>query len=80
MSGNWHTMSAADLGRGIEAGTICPVELTESFLDAAEAHPFGARIYARMMRQQALDCAAAARARARGGLRRGPLDGVPVSW
>jgi len=80
MSGNWHKMSAADLGRGIEAGDICPVELTESFLDAAEAHPFGARIYARMMRQQALDCAAAARARARAGLRRGPLDGVPVSW
>jgi len=80
MSGNWHTMSAADLGRAIGAGKICPVELTESFLDAAKAHPQGARIYARMMRQRALDSAAAARARARAGQRRGLLDGVPVSW
>lgn len=80
MSGNWHNMSAADLGRGIGAGKICPVELTESFLDASQAHPQGGRIYARMMRQRALDAAAAARARARAGLRRGMLDGVPVSW
>lgn len=80
MSGNWHKMSAADLGRGIGAGEICPVELTESFLDAAQAHPHGTRIYARMMRQRALDTAAAARARARAGQRRGVLDGVPVSW
>lgn len=80
MSENWHSMSAADLGRGIDAGSICPVELTESFLDAAEAHPHGPQIYARLMRQQALDVAAAARARARSGLRRGLLDGVPVSW
>jgi len=80
MSGNWHKMSAAGLGRAIGAGEICPVELTESFLDAARAHPNGTRIYARMMRQQALDTAAAARARARAGQRRGLLDGVPVSW
>ncbi|MCC5971305.1 MAG: amidase [Pararhodobacter sp.] len=80
MSRNWHSMSAADLGRGIEGGSICPVELTESFLEAAADHPYGAQIYARMMRQQALDTAAAARARAKAGLRRGPLDGVPVSW
>ena len=80
MSENWHNMSAADLGRGIGAGSICPVELTESFLDAARDHPFGAQIYARMMRQQALDVAAAARARAKAGRRRGVLDGVPVSW
>ncbi len=80
MGRNWQEMSAANLGRGIEAGKICPVELTESFLDAAEEHPAGERIYARMMRQRALDTAAAARARARAGLRRGLLDGVPVSW
>ncbi len=80
MSDTWHSMSAADLGRAIEAGTICPVALCESFLDASERHPFGPRIYARLMRAQALDQAVAARARARAGLRRGPLDGVPVSW
>lgn len=80
MSEEWRNTSAAALGRGIEAGEICPVELTEAFLDAIDAHPYRDRIFARTQRQQALDVAAAARGRARLGLRRGPLDGVPVSW
>ncbi len=80
MSDDWREMSAAALGREIEAGRLCPVALTEAFLDAAEAQPLGGRIYARLTRQRALDAAAAARGRARAGLRRGPLDGVPVSW
>ncbi|MCB1387799.1 MAG: amidase [Rhodobacteraceae bacterium] len=80
MSEEWRAMGAAALGRGIEAGTICPVELTEAFLDAIDAHPWRDRIYARTMRLHALEVAAAARGRAKLGLRRGPLDGVPVSW
>tara|TARA_R110002074_G_scaffold53208_4_gene133697 strand:+ start:793 stop:2127 length:1335 start_codon:yes stop_codon:yes gene_type:complete len=80
MSDTWRTQSAADLGRGIETGAICPVALTECFLDAIDAHPLSPRIYARTMRRQAEDTAMAARRRARMGLRRGPLDGVPVSW
>ena len=80
MSEEWRNTSAAALGRGIEAGEICPVELTEAFLDAIDAHPYRDRIFARTQRQQALDVAAAARGRARLGLRSGPLDGVPVSW
>lgn len=80
MSDTWRSMSAADLGRGIEAGRICPVTLTAAFLDAIDSHPHRDRIYARVMRQRALDAAAAARGRAQAGLRRGPLDGVPVSW
>ncbi|MCC5987798.1 MAG: amidase [Pararhodobacter sp.] len=80
MSENWLEMRAADLGREIEGGRLCPVALAEAFLDAAESHEMGTRIYARLTRQRALDAAAAARGRARAGLRRGPLDGVPVSW
>ncbi len=80
MRATWREMGAAELGRGIEAGDICPVALAEGFLAAAEAHPHRDRIFARMMPQQALDAAMAARSRARAGLRRGPLDGVPVSW
>lgn len=76
----WRSMGAAELGRGIAAGRICPVDLTEAFLDAIEAHPWRDRIYARTQRLHALEVAAAARTRARQGLRRGPLDGVPVSW
>lgn len=80
MSDTWRSSSAADLGRGIDAGEICPVDLTECFLDAIQAHPHRDRIYARTMSAQAKDVAMAARNRAKMGLRRGPLDGVPVSW
>ncbi len=78
--GDWHSMSAADLGRGIEAGAIDPVDLTESFLAAIEAHAAGRRIYARATAARARAEAAASRDRARLGLRRSPLDGVPISW
>lgn len=80
MASDWQRMGAAELGRGIAAGGICPVALTETFLDAAESHPHRDRIYARLMPSRALDVAMGARSRARTGLRRGPLDGVPVSW
>ena len=76
----WRAMTAADLGRGIAAGQICPVALTEAFLDAIGADPVAPRVYARTMPRQALDIAMGARARAKAGLRRGPLDGVPVAW
>ncbi len=76
----WQTSSAADLGRGIEAGRIDPVDLTESFLSAIADHPHGTAIYARTMPERARAEAEAAQARAREGCRNGPLDGVPVSW
>lgn len=80
MSDDWLKMTAADLGRQIDAGRIDPVALAEAYLDAIDAHPDGARIYARTTRARALDEAAAAHDRAKAGLRLGPLDGVPVSW
>lgn len=78
--GAWLSKSAAEQGRAIEAGRIDPVDLTQAFLDAIAAHPDAARIYARTTQDRALAEARAARQRARQGLRRGPLDGVPVSW
>lgn len=80
MSDDWLKMTAADLGRQIDAGQIDPVALAEAYLDAIDAHPDGAHIYARTTRARALDEAAAAHDRAKAGMRRGPLDGVPVSW
>ncbi len=80
MDDKWQKMSAAELGRAIDAGGIDPVELTESFLAAIEGHPLGPRIYARTTPDRALAEARAARERAAAGLRRSPLDGVPVSW
>ncbi|NJM84490.1 MAG: amidase [Tabrizicola sp.] len=80
MQRTWAEMTAAELGRGIGEGRINPVELTEAFLDAIDAHPDGPRIYARTTPDRARSEAMAAVGRARSGLRRGPLDGVPVSW
>ncbi|MGY6634095.1 MAG: amidase [Alkalilacustris sp.] len=73
-------MGAAALGRAIAAGDVCPVDLEETFSEAIALHPAGARIYARTTRTRARDEALGARQRARSGQRRGPLDGVPVSW
>jgi aspartyl-tRNA(Asn)/glutamyl-tRNA(Gln) amidotransferase subunit A len=80
MSEEWRRMTAADLGRGIAAGAIDPRALTEAFLAAIDAHPDAGRIYARTTPERARAEADAAAARARAGLRRGPLDGVPVAW
>ncbi len=77
---NWNHLSATAQGRAIADGALCPVDLAEAYLDAIETHPHGGRIYARTTRQRALDEAMSARSRARAGQRRGPLDGVPMSW
>lgn len=77
---DWQTMTAADLGRGIAAGEIDPVDLTQGFLDAIDSHPHRDRIYARVTPDRALSEARAAQERARLKLRRSPLDGVPISW
>ena len=73
-------MSAAEMGRNIQAGKIDPVELTEAHLDAIGGHAFADRIYARLTKERALSEAIAAAKRAQEGTRASPLDGVPISW
>jgi len=80
MTGTWAYMTACELGRDIDRGRIHPVELVEAFLDSLASHPLGPRIYARTSPARARAEAMAAAARAKTGLRRGVLDGVPVSW
>ncbi|SHG73328.1 amidase [Marivita hallyeonensis] len=77
---DWQKMTAAELGRGIGAGEIDPVELTETYLSAIDAHEHRDRIYARLTPERARAEARAAQDRARLNLRRSPLDGVPISW
>lgn len=80
MMEDWRWMTAADLGSGIAAGQIDPVELTEVYLTAIETHPESVRIYARVTPNRARSEAAAASKRAKMGQRLSPLDGVPISW
>ena len=77
---DWLNMTAADLGRGIGAGEIDPVALTQTYLNAIAGHQFSDRIYARLTEDRAMAEAEAAKARAASGLRLSLLDGVPISW
>tara|TARA_B100000676_G_C18090049_1_gene858762 strand:- start:3669 stop:5024 length:1356 start_codon:yes stop_codon:yes gene_type:complete len=76
----WHEMTGLQLGEAIADGSIDPVELATFFLDRIVAEDPGKRIFIRMDPQRTQAEAEAAQARRRAGLRRGPLDGVPVSW
>ncbi len=80
MSKTWSIMTATELGRAIGKGAINPVELTEFFLEKIALHPLSDRIYARPSPTRARGEAMGAAARAKSGLRRGLLDGVPISW
>ncbi len=77
---DWLKMTAADLGRGIGAGEIDPVALTETYLEAIAAHPLRNSIYARVTEDRARAEAKAAADRAASGHRLSLLDGVPISW
>jgi aspartyl-tRNA(Asn)/glutamyl-tRNA(Gln) amidotransferase subunit A len=72
--------TASDLGRAIAAGRAHPVELLEAELAAIASHPLAPRIYARLTPERARAEAMAAAGRAKSGLRKGMLDGVPLSW
>ncbi len=76
----WLHMTACDLGRAIAQGRIDPVDLTEAYLAAIDAHPLRDRIYARVTHDRARSEARAAQERAKAGRRRSLLDGVPISW
>jgi aspartyl-tRNA(Asn)/glutamyl-tRNA(Gln) amidotransferase subunit A len=77
---DWQTKSAGDLGRAIGHGDIDPVDLTETYLAAIKTHEHANRIYARLTEPRARAEAKAASDRAKTGMRRSPLDGVPISW
>ncbi len=76
----WHEMTALELGQGIGAGEIDPVELTEYYLDRIEQNDSAHNVYITVTAERARAEAAAARERARAGLRIGALDGVGMSW
>ncbi len=80
MSGIWFNMTAAELGQEIGAGRIHPVDLTEAFLEQIADHPLSRRIFARPSEARARAEAMGAADRARSGVRKGLLDGVPISW
>lgn len=80
MSQEWLWQSASELGRGIEAGEIDPIDLCETYLAAIDAHEVKDRIYTVTTPIRARAEAVAASKRAKLGQRLSLLDGVPISW
>ena len=76
----WHTMTAMQLGREIAAGVVDPVDLADHFIERIATLDENATIFIRLSEQRTRAEAQSARRRQRRGERRGPLDGVPVSW
>ncbi|MCB1428372.1 MAG: hypothetical protein KDJ66_04490 [Nitratireductor sp.] len=77
---DYRAMTASQLGRAIETGRADPVDIAETFLDCIAREDPGFGIYARTTPERARSQARDARDRARSGMRRSPIDGVPVSW
>ena len=76
----WHEMTALALGTAIADGAIDPLALTEHYLARIESKDADHTVYIRTTPDRARTEAAAAALRAKSGLRRSPLDGVPISW
>jgi aspartyl-tRNA(Asn)/glutamyl-tRNA(Gln) amidotransferase subunit A len=74
------TTTALTFGRLFEKDEADPREVTEFFLARIAKEDPGHRIYTRLTGARARAEAAAASDRARRGVRRHPLDGVPISW
>ncbi len=77
---NWPHLDTLALGALIEEGTLDPVTLTEAAIERISHHDPGARIFWHGSEERALAEAIAAHDRAKRGLRRSPLDGVPAAW
>ena len=73
-------LTALELGKKIQQGTIDPVDLTQYYLDRIKEKDPDKVIYVRLTEERALVEAKAAAIRAKSGVRRSALDGVPISW
>lgn len=72
--------TALEMGRAIEAGKLDPRDLTRKAFAAARELDPDRRVFSHVMETRAQAEADGAYQRATAGLRRHPLDGVPVSW
>lgn len=80
MTGWSERTTACAFGRLFEEGKADPREVTDFFLDRARTLDGERRVYARLTEHRARAEADAATDRAKRGLRRHALDGVPLSW
>ena len=68
-----------DVSRLIGNGQICPEELTRFYLQKISSDPRSEEIFTEVYKKSALASAKESKKRAKVGLRRGVLDGIPIS-
>ena len=68
-----------DVSKLIEAGQICPEELTSYFLEKISSDSKSKDVFTKVLRESALDSAKESKKRNKAGMRRGILDGIPIS-
>ena len=73
-------LTALEIGAEIEIGAVDPRDVTEAFLSRIEETNGENKVYVTVTPDRARTEAAEASDRARSGIRRSPLDGVPISW
>ena len=73
-------LTATEIGRGISSGKICPVGLTETYINRIKSNPKSRSIFTSVMINDALKQAYNARERAKKDTRLSLLDGVSISW
>ena len=71
-------LSIAEASRRIASGELSPVALTQAVLQRIDETDAAVHSFVRLMRESALEAAAASERRARDGARLGPLDGIPI--
>ena len=68
-----------DVSKLIEKGRVCPEELTHFYLEKISSDPRAKDIFTEVFKRSALDTAVESKKRAKAGLRKGALDGIPIS-
>ena len=73
-------LSATEIGKEISRGRVCPIELTEAYIDKINLHPASNSIFTTLMEENALKQALETKMRVKSRTTYSPLDGVPISW
>lgn len=73
-------LTATQIGEKINLGKVCPIELTEAYLDKINCYPGSKSIFTTITTEFALKQAYGAKLRAKNNTRFSLLDGVPISW
>ena len=68
-----------DVSKLLEEGQLCPEELTRFYLDKIYSDSRSKNVFTSVLKKSALESAKESKKRAKIGLRKGVLDGIPIS-